>query len=239
VQEDLETALQEVTGRSTSLVFSGRTDRGVHAVGQVASGRVVWQKDLERLRHALDALTGDDLVVKSISEVDERFHARFSARRREYRYRIWIAERSPILMRDSVWWVREGLDLERLNRAGARLIGEHDFRSFTGKGFGSGASTRETRRLVDRSEWRELTNEFEPGGRLVEFRIRADAFLPHMVRNIVGTMIDIGAGRRDLDWLEALIEERDRRNAPPPAPPHGLVLWKVEYEQDDNRGGRG
>lgn len=236
VQEDLESALRELTGRSSPLALAGRTDRGVHAIGQVASGRVDWPRDLERLRFALDSLTGDDLVVRGVSEVGESFHARFSAIRREYRYRIRVAERAPVLTAGTVWWVREDLDLDAMNRAAALLVGERDFRSFTGKGFGSGESTRSTIRTVDLCEWRGLRDEFEPDGRLIEFAIGADAFLPHMVRNIVGALIEIGAGRRDIDWLRSVSEQRDRRKAPPPAPPHGLVLWRVDYDADENPG---
>jgi tRNA pseudouridine38-40 synthase len=233
VQWELEDSLEKVTGQSVRLAFAGRTDRGVHAVGQVASGVVFWKKDLERLRFALDSLTDDDLVVYRVFEVDEQFHARYSAVRREYRYRVLASDRAPVLLRGLVWPIHTSIALDRINAASERLIGYQDFRSFAGSGVGSGNSAVDTRRHLDLAEWRELPNHFEPTGQLYEFRVRANAFLPHMVRNLVGALIEVGTGAREPNWIDSLLGERDRKQAPPPAPPNGLTLWSVEYDSRD------
>lgn len=233
VQSELEGALEQVTGVPRRIHFAGRTDRGVHAVGQVASGEVVWNKDLERLRHALDSLTGPDLAVYCVSAVNDGFHARFSAVRREYRYRIWNTGRAPVLARELVWWVRQPLDFGAMQAASDLLAGESDFRSFTGKGFGTGKHERRTVRRIEQAGWESLTPGLEPGGSLFEFRIVADSYLPHMVRNIVGALFEVGTGNREPEWIVELLNIRDRRAAPPPAPPEGLVLWNVDYEEDE------
>jgi tRNA pseudouridine38-40 synthase len=232
VQSELEGVLKTVTGEDVRLAFAGRTDRGVHAAGQVASGKVTWRKDLEHLRHALDSLTGDDLVIFRVDEVDDHFHARFSAVRREYRYRVFVSSRAPVLLRGFAWWIRKSIDLDIMNDASRILIGHHDFRSFAGAGVGTRHSTVDTRRLLDLAEWHTLSNQLEPSGALVEFRVRANAFLPHMVRNITGALIEVGTGSHEPKLIESLLAERDRKQAPSPAPPDGLTLWSVEY---DNR----
>lgn len=234
VQSELEAAIEQVTGRFERFAFAGRTDRGVHAVGQVASGKLHWSKDLERLRYALDSVTGNDLVVYRVSDADPGFHARHSARRREYRYRIYASKSAPVLLRGHVWWLRRTLDLDRLNAASRKLIGRRDFRSFAGDGIGSGHSTTVTERVIDLAEWRKIDLELEREGTLYEFRIRADGFLPHMVRNIASALGDVGSGVREHEWFEQLMEQRDRRYAPPPAPPDGLTLWSVEYKDKDD-----
>lgn len=237
VQSELEAAVNQVTSTEVRLAFAGRTDRGVHAVGQVASGRLTWEKDLERLRYALDSLTGDDLVVYRVAEVDDRFHARFSAVRREYRYRIFVSSRAPVLLRGFVWWIRTPIDIERVRTASRSLTGSRDFRSFAGAGFGTGDSADsaiETYRYLDLAEWRLIDNQLEPHGELLEFRVRANAFLPHMVRNLVGALVEVGAGTREPRWIETLLELRDRKKSPPPAPPDGLTLWSVDYGSTDS-----
>ncbi len=230
VQSELERVLAHVTGHDVRLAFAGRTDRGVHAVGQVASGTVTWRDDLERLRHALDSLTDDDLAVYRVQQVNEEFHARFSAIRREYRYRVFVSNQAPVLLRGLVWPIRSAIDIEQVNAASERLIGHIDFRSFAGAGHGVGESETETRRNLDVAQWRLMPDCLEPRGRLYEFQVRANAFLPHMVRNLVGALIEVGTGRKPADWIDALLAERDRRRAPPPAPPDGLTLWSVEYD---------
>jgi tRNA pseudouridine38-40 synthase len=232
VQSELEDALGTVTGEDVRLAFAGRTDRGVHAVGQVASGSVRWHRGLERLRHAIHSLTGNDLAVYRVTEVEEAFHARFSARSREYRYRVFASNLAPVLLRDVVWPIRSEVALDALNEASASLTGEQDFRTFAGAGTGTTESDVETRRNLDLAEWRLIPTEFEGHGQLFEFRVRANAFLPHMVRNIVGALVHVGTGAAEPDWIETLLDLRDRRQAPPPAPPEGLILWSVEYEDE-------
>jgi tRNA pseudouridine38-40 synthase len=233
VQSEVEDAIRQVTGQRSRLAFAGRTDRGVHAVGQVATGTVQWSGDLEHLRYAIDSVTGADLRVYRVVEVDPEFHARFSARRREYRYRVFAGDLAPVLLRKLVWSVRTSVDLDLMNRAGGLLAGETDFKSFAGAGKGTEEANVETIRQLDVASWRRISETFEPGGDVYEFRIVANGFLPHMVRNIVGAMVSVGTGNRTVDWFESLIEARDRTLAPPPAPPCGLILWAVEYDEHD------
>ncbi len=232
VQEELERTIAGITQQEPRLAFAGRTDRGVHAIGQVASGSVSWTGDLERLRHAIDSRSPEDLRVYRVSDAEDGFHARFSASRREYRYRVLRSDLAPVLLRGLMWPVRKSIDLNRLNDASKRLVGERDFRSFTGAGQGAGSATTNTKRSLDVAEWRRLDNLIEPGGELYEFRVRANAFLPHMVRNLAGALIEIGTGERPAEWIDELLERRDRTIAPPPAPPEGLILWSVEYHDE-------
>jgi tRNA pseudouridine38-40 synthase len=232
VQSELEGALGQVSGDNVRLAFAGRTDRGVHAVGQVASGRVRWSRELERLRYALDSLTDDDLVVYRVQEVDETFHARFSARQREYRYRVFVSDLAPVLLRDLVWPIRSEMVLDTLNEASAMLIGYRDFRSFAGAGTGTATSEVDTRRYLDVANWTVIPNQIERHGELFEFRIRANAFLPHMVRNVVGALVDVGTGSAEPGTIQSLLDVRNRKQAPPPAPPEGLTLWSVDYDEE-------
>ncbi len=236
VQGELEAALAALTGQAAPVTLAGRTDRGVHAVGQVASVAVRWRRSPRELARGLDALTPDDLAVYGAHEVEEGFHARFSARRREYRYRIWEGERPPLLLRRYVWQVRRPLDLPAMQAAAASLVGRRDFAAVAGSGTGVPGAGVETTRRVRAAEWRVLPQRIEPTGRegrLLEFAIEADAFLPQMVRNIVGDLVAIGTGRRPIDWMASLLEARDRRRGEAPAPPHGLVLWRVSYDEPD------
>ncbi|HVX30529.1 MAG TPA: tRNA pseudouridine synthase A, partial [Nitrolancea sp.] len=184
------------------------------------------------LRFALDRLTPDDISIIGVRTVGERFHARFSARSRVYRYRIWNGPTPPVLARRFAWHVRAELNLASMNRAAHWLIGEHDFSSFAGDGRGVPGSGADCRRTVFGAGWRSVANDWEPGGTIVEFEIRANGFLPHMVRNIVGNLCKVGSGRATPEWFAEALEWRDRRLAEAPAPPQGLVLWSVEYPND-------
>ncbi|HET9016194.1 MAG TPA: tRNA pseudouridine(38-40) synthase TruA [Thermomicrobiaceae bacterium] len=231
VQETVERAVAEVSGQHVTVTLAGRTDRGVHATGQVGSFSIRWARSADALARALQAMTPDDLVVRDVREVPGGFHARFDARMREYRYRIWNGPVPPVLLRDRVWWVRRPLVVERMARAALMLVGTHDFASFAGNGVGVPGAGVDTARTVSRVEWQELTEAIEPadGERLLEFQIVADGFLPHMVRNLVGALARVGWGLAEPESLSTLLAARDRRLAPEPAPPAGLTLWKVWY----------
>lgn len=235
VQGVLEETLIRLTGEATALVFAGRTDRGVHAVGQVASTRLVWTRSAMELARALEALTPDDLAVYSVIEVGDDFHARYGAVWREYRYRVWSGEAPPVLLSRYAWWIRQRVDLAAMQSATCCLIGRQDFAAVAGSGRGVPWSRDDTVRAVGLAEWRLRSAGLERGDRgsqLVEFRIRADGFLPQMVRNIVGVLAEIGRGRQPEESLAALLAARDRRRAPAPAPARGLALWRVGYAED-------
>lgn len=232
VQGALEEALSRLSNRPARVTMAGRTDRGVHAVGQVAGVRLNWRGSTEALARALHATTPDDVVIYDAREVHERFHARFDARSREYRYRIWRGPRPPVLLRRAVWPVANALDVGAIRQGAETLRGQHDFASFAGAGLGtpeSGVNTTRTIFDIAVAEWPE---RFEPGdddGGIIELRIVANGFLPHMVRNIVGTLVEVGRGTSPPARVSELLGARDRRKAGPPAPARGLVLWNVDY----------
>jgi tRNA pseudouridine38-40 synthase len=229
----LEGALARITGEVVRVTFAGRTDRGVHAAGQVAHCDLATRLPDARLWRALNGLLPGDLAVLQLATVADDFHARYGAQWREYRYRVWNAPvRLPSLAR-SAWHLIRPLDLATLNAAVATLVGEHDFAAFAGQGLGGDRPQgRSTVRSVLRAEWAEVTAD-TPGipGRIVELSIRANAFLPQMVRTIVGAAVEVGLGRRDVAWLARCLRERKRANVPAPAPPQGLTLWRVGYDE--------
>ena len=234
VQQVVEEVLGRLTNQDVQLSFAGRTDRGVHAVGQVASGKVFWRRDGESLRFALDSLAPTDVTITGVRWVEERFHARFSAVSREYRYRIWTGLPPPILVKRFAWPVRDSLDMAAMRTAARLLLGEHDFSSFAGAGLGVPWNPIDCARTVFHSEWRLLPIEWERASssvQLLEFEIRANGFLPHMVRNIVGNLFAVGRGLRSVEWFATVLAEQDRRLAEAPAPPNGLVLWSVNYPE--------
>jgi tRNA pseudouridine38-40 synthase len=228
VQGELEAALGQVLGRETSLTVAGRTDAGVHAWGQVASFELDGDPPVS-LRPGLNALTGDDLTVWSVAEAPEGFSARHSARSRTYCYRVLAAPAaSPFERGLSLHWphrIYPGL-LERCARA---LPGTHDFTAFTP------TQTEHVRfeRDVMAAEWkrgRTLGGARHPdAGEVFEFWIEADAFMRNMVRALVGTMLEVGSGRRSPEDFEALLAGAPRERAGETARPHGLFLAGVSY----------
>ena len=212
-------ALDAVFPHWSSLAVAGRTDAGVHATGQVASVDVDGGPPPERAAEALNTALPDDVAVLAVEEADADFHARFSARSRSYRYRV-LARRtpSPLEARRALWWPRP-VDSDALEAAAALLLGEHDFRAFTP------AETEHEvfRRDVGAAGW-------ERDGDRLDFTITADSFLRHIVRTLVGTMLEAGA--ESPDRIEALVNGRPRSEAGLTAPPWGLYLERVEYDVD-------
>ena len=239
VQGELERVLSRLAGHECPVIMAGRTDEGVHEAGQVASLadiRPAW--DEFRYLEALNALLPDDCGVSRVVRVDPGFHARYDARWREYRYRIWNGSSEPLARRQT-WQRRGAIDLLRMDEAARRLAGTHDFASFAGGGEGvpwsqRHATMRGTTRTVLTSSVRPMTPWWAErrNGQLIEVRIVADGFLPRMVRTIAGVLVEIGQRRRDADWIDPLLAGRDRRLAGETAPSQGLTLWRVGYAGD-------
>jgi tRNA pseudouridine38-40 synthase len=239
VQKLLEEALARIDGGAVCVVGAGRTDAGVHASAQVASATVATSRDTQTLRRALNAMLPAAVRVVTVDDAAEGFHARHHARTKTYRYRILNAPSVPPFVRQYVWHVPRALDATLMNRAARELEGEHDFAAFQSTGSGVRRSTRilsESRVNVmqlgaDRAADLALIPRVAmPDARLLVYVATGTGFLRHMVRTIVGTLVEIGSGRQPPDLIAHLLEQRDRAAAGPTAPAGGLCLEAVDYD---------
>lgn len=226
VQGEVEAVFQQITGSRRPVVASGRTDRGVHAHGQVASVDIPTGRwDSRRLRRSLNALLPREVWVERVWQVSSTFHPRFDARRRTYLYRLGLqhAAGSPF-HRSWCWDVSDDPPDPDLLQVGANLIpGDRSFRRFAK----AGQPERGERCHVHAAGWESWDG---PG---IQFRITADRYLHHMVRYLVGTLVEVGRGQRPLDELTELLEVPETHlRTSPPAPPEGLFLHRVEYDTD-------
>ena len=219
IQSKLERALAHVTQQLTTITGAGRTDRGVHAQGQVISFSVDWQHSPHDLQNALNANLPEDIVILQLNQVPASFHPRFDARRRAYRYHIYNANqyRSP-RHRLTSWHVRRPLHIAPMNEAAQCLFGQHDFATF-----GQPPQGDNTVRTVFSAEWQQHGNE-------LQFTVEANAFLQRMVRSLVGSMKLVGEGTWSVTDFAAALQACDRTHAGKTAPPQGLTLISVTYE---------
>lgn len=222
LQETLEAALLRITGEALRATASGRTDSGVHALGQVVSFRCETHLAPEVICRALNAELPDDMAILSVEVASDDFHAIASARRKRYRYQLADGPVRDVFRRGYAWQLAQRLDETAMHRAAQALVGTHDFKSFETSG-----SERETSvRTVY-----ELTISRGQGGDagLVTLEIEANGFLYNMVRAIVGTLVEVGRHARDEAWPAAVLAACDRQAAGRTAPPQGLFLVRVDY----------
>jgi tRNA pseudouridine38-40 synthase len=226
VQCSIENALEIVVRREVGTVGAGRTDAGVHALGQVVSFDASGDEpDGPVLMRSLNALAGDGIAVREVRRARAGFSARFDATSREYRYRIATGPVPPLFLGGVAWWTPRSLDLDAMREAAAHLVGEHDFRSFCVTESAIGKPTSRRLEVVEIGEAEQL------GERHVVVRVVGNAFLHSMVRVIVGTLVEVGAGRREPAWVADALAARDRCAAGPTAPANGLTLWRVDYPE--------
>ena len=241
----LTDAISLVVRAPVALTGAGRTDAGVHAWGQVVSGDVPDDTDLEQLVRRMNKLCAPDVAVRGAAWTDDHFDARFSARWRHYRYDVWNAPTPNPLLAHRAWWVHHPLDLHVMNVAAGPVVGEHDFASFCRRvKVGVDEPEKSLVRKVISTAWSDVTatdsglwggeatpyDGSEPQTpRLLRFEIRANAFCHQMVRSITGTLVDIGLGKLAGDAVPGILAARTRQEAGQVAPPHGLTLWEVGY----------
>ncbi len=218
VQQSIEEAVLAATGTRATVNGAGRTDTGVHALGQVASLHVDTRLDDDRLRHALNAYLPQGVVVREAETCHDEFHARFSAKSKRYAYQVVTTRFAPPFGRANVHWISWPLDVPRMRRASRALIGTHDFAAFGN----TGSPRRTSVRTVEHLRFVLRRERFF-------FVIQGTGFLYNMVRTIAGTLIDVGRGKLDEGACARAIASRDREDAGPTAPASGLYLVSVQY----------
>ena len=221
----LATAISTVTGRPVELTCAGRTDKGVHARAQVVTFDVpAGSVDLDGLQRSLNKMCGPAIAVTGADVVDADFDARFSARARRYRYRIVNRPAPDPFQAHLSWHVPEPLSVAAMTLACDPFIGEHDFAAFCRRPKRrDGEEASLVRRIVE-ATW------FDDGGGNLRFEIEASSFCHQMVRSVVGTMVDVGRGRRHAGDILGIIRSKDRNRSGDVAPPQGLTLWTVRYD---------
>tara|TARA_R110002096_G_scaffold6305_11_gene29311 strand:- start:4155 stop:4922 length:768 start_codon:yes stop_codon:yes gene_type:complete len=221
VQQRVEEALRSVANHPVEVTCAGRTDTGVHAIGQVVHFDTCSARDNRGWLLGANSNLPDDISVRWARQVDEEFHARFSATARHYRYRILNRLERSAIHRHWAWWIYQPLDAQRMHDAAQQLMGEHDFSAFRAAGCRANTPNREiTNVAVTRDrDWLTLT-------------VTANAFLQHMVRNITGSLVKVGVGEAPPEWIAEVLASRDRKRGGIAAPPHGLTLTSVDYPQE-------
>jgi tRNA pseudouridine38-40 synthase len=222
LQATLEEALTKITGQTTRVAASGRTDAGVHALAQIVSFETESELPADVLKRAINAELPHDMAVSAAEDMPPGFHARRDAKRKRYRYVICEGRVRDIFRRRGAWQIYQQLDVAKMQKGAEVLLGEHDFASFQTKG-----SQRETtvRTIFDLL----VARQSPPDDHVIVFEIESNGFLYNMVRNIVGTLIEVGRGRQPESWVAEVLAARDRRHAGNTAPPQGLSLVNVIY----------
>ena len=219
IQGEIEKALATMTGKSVSLAGSGRTDAGVHALGQTASFGSDAGLGPDIYLKGLNSLLPDDILIRACESADPSFHARYNARSKMYQYRILNRDLPSVMLRQYIWHIRRPLNIEDMQKAATCFVGEHDFKAFEGTG---SPRTSTVRHVIQAGIRRTQDGQ-------ILFDIEADGFLRYMVRNMVGTLVDVGRGRIQGDEVGGILLSKDRSRAGATAPARGLFLMKVNY----------
>jgi tRNA pseudouridine38-40 synthase len=220
VQDHLQAALSQLANEPIEATAAGRTDTGVHASAQVVHFDTNAVRDANSWVRGTNSNLHAGARVQWASTVSSEFHARYSALSRTYRYLLVDAGVAPAILRDRVGWFHKSLDVEAMAKAATVLVGEHDFSSFRDAQCQAKSPVRDVREV-----------HVERRGNVIVFTFRANAFLHHMIRNIVGSLVYVGAGKQEPKWIAELMEMRDRREAAPTFAPDGLYLAGVEYDR--------
>lgn len=219
VQGKIEDVLTKMTLEPVEVIGSGRTDAGVHATGQIANFKLVDELSASEIKEYLYRYLPDDIVVKKVQKVDDKFHSRFNAESKMYTYKIWNNHQHDPMNRKYTLHVQEGLNIEVMEKACEYFIGKYDFSAFT------------TAKSKKKSMVRDIKSiNIVKEGSLVYITVEADGFLHKMVRKIVGTLLEVGLGRMKLNVVPEIISQKDRSKSAPIAPPHGLYLTSVKYK---------
>jgi tRNA pseudouridine38-40 synthase len=229
VQGTIEDRLLKITGEQVRVIGASRTDSGVHALGQVAVFTTKSNLNPETIKRALNALLPHDIRVLEASEVHSSFNPRNDAEKKSYFYIITNQRESSVFLYRYTWLIQQTLNLTSMKEASRKLVGKHDFSSFKGTGSSIKDPVREIfslrMEMFNKIDFMTATLK----GEFIKIRIEADGFLRHMVRNIIGTLVEIGRGRISAEKIKEILESLDRRKAGPTAPPNGLFLEKITY----------
>ena len=219
IQGEIERAIEEITGEKVQLIASGRTDAGVHALAQVANFKIEKDIPVEKIPYALNSKLKKSIRIKSAEEVDEKFHSRYTCKRKTYKYIINNSLQGTAIYRNLQYHFPEKLDEEKMNEGIKYLIGEHDFKSFKA----SGTSSKSSVRIIYNANVKRK-------GEIVTIELTGNGFLYNMVRIIAGTLVDVGIGKIKPEDVKTILEAKDRLKAGKTLPPTGLYLVDVKYE---------
>ena len=218
IQGKRESVQEKLNGAPVDVIGAGRTDAGVHARAMVASVRLDVKESCTEIRDYMNRYLPDAIAVREVKEAGDRFHARYNALGKTYRYTCFVGDVKPVFDRRYVTVLDYSVDVEKMRQAAVILTGEHDFRSFCG----NPRMKKSTVRLVD-----SIT--IEQNRDRIHFTFHGTGFLQNMVRILVGTLLEVGRGYWDVDYVQTVLDGRDRKLAGPTAPPEGLCLMKVDY----------
>jgi len=222
IQGEIERAIEEVTGEKVDLIASGRTDAGVHALAQVANFKIQNMSiPVEKIPYALNSKLKKSIRIQSAEEVDDKFHSRYTCKKKTYRYTINNSEQGTAIYRNMQYHYPNKLDAQKMNEGAKYLIGEHDFKSFKA----SGTSSKSSVRTIYNAEVTQTGNQ-------ITIELTGNGFLYNMVRIIAGTLVEVGEGKIKPSDVKRILEAQDRLQAGKTLPANGLMLINVKYEEN-------